>query len=157
RALLATQADITILGEGESGDDALRLIEQYVPDVLLLDLIMPGQNSIEAIRQIKQISPRTQVIILTSYYTDEQIFPALHAGALSYILKDLSPDALIQTVRQAAAGEAVLHPRVAARVVQEIRDHKLNIPEAFVDLTEREIEVLRLVAEGKSNAEIAEI
>lgn len=153
RAFLETQPDLTVIGEGQSGEDAVRLAAAHVPDVLLIDLVMPGLDSITAIRQVKATSPRTQVVVLTSYHNDEHIFPALHAGALSYILKDLSPPELVQAIRLAAAGEATLHPRVAARVVQELRGESPSNP--FTNLSDREIEVLRLIAAGHSNAEIA--
>ncbi len=157
KAFLATQPDIEVLGEAASGEEAIRMVEKHVPDVVLMDLVMPGMDGVEATREIRRISPRTQVIVLTSYHDDEHIFPAIRAGALSYLLKDVGPDDLADTVRKAARGEAILHPRVAARVIQEL--HGLSgseTPTPFSELTERELEVLRLIAEGLSNAEIAE-
>ena len=121
-----------------------------------MDLILPGINGIEATRQIKRISPRTQVIVLTSYFEDEHVFPALRAGALSYTLKDIRPTELAELVRKAARGESVLHPRVAGRLIQEVREAKRTVPPAFAELTDRELDVLRLIAEGHSNAAIAE-
>jgi NarL family two-component system response regulator LiaR len=121
-----------------------------------MDLVMPGMNGVEATRQIKRVSPRTQVVVLTSYHEDEHIFPALRAGAISYTLKDIRPRELADIVRKAAQGESVLHPRVATRVLQEVREAKRNVPPAFAELTQRELDVLRLLAEGHSNAEIAE-
>jgi NarL family two-component system response regulator LiaR len=118
-------------------------------------LSCPGINGVETTRQIKRISPRTQIVVLTSYAEDEHLFPALRAGALSYVLKDIHPRALAETLRQAARGEAVLHPRVAARVVQEVRQAKRQVPPAFAELTPRELEVLELLANGRSNAAIA--
>jgi len=105
---------------------------------------------------VKQVSPHSQIIVLTSYHEDEYIFPALRAGALSYVLKDVGPDELADTVRKAARGESVLHPRVASRVVQELRGAKRDTPNLFTDLSDRELEVLRLIADGLSNAEIAD-
>ncbi len=105
---------------------------------------------------MRQVSPHSQVIVLTSYHEDEFIFPALRAGAISYVLKDVSPDELAETVRKAAQGESVLHPRVASRVVQELRGAKRDTPNLFQELSDRELEVLRLIADGRSNAEIAE-
>lgn len=155
RAFLETQSGISVVGEAGSGEDAIRLAAQHVPDVILMDLIMPGMDGVETTRLVKQISPRSQIVVLTSYHEDEHIFPALKAGALSYILKDISAEELAATVRKAAAGEAVLHPRVAARVIRELqgmRDDKVN---PFTELSERELEVLKLIADGMSNAEMA--
>ena len=118
RAFLEAQADLTVVGEAESGEEAVRQAQALIPDVVLMDLILPGINGIEATRQIKRVSPRSQVIVLTSYYADEHVFPALRAGALSYTLKDIRPAELAEIVRKAARGESVLHPRVAGRLIQ---------------------------------------
>jgi two-component system, NarL family, response regulator LiaR len=122
--------------------------------VVLMDLVMPGMSGVDATRQVSRVSPRSQVIVLTSYHDDEYIFPALRAGALSYLLKDIVMEEVAQAVRRAARGEATLHPRVAARVIQELHGAK---PDAnpFTALTEREMSVLQLIASGMSNAEIA--
>lgn len=156
RVFLELQPDFTVLGEADSGEAAVRLAAELVPDVVLMDLVMPGMGGVEATRQLKQASPHSQVIVLTSYHEDEFIFPALRAGAISYVLKDVSPDELAETVRKAARGESVLHPRVASRVVQELRGAKRDTPNLFQELSDRELEVLRLIADGRSNAEIAE-
>jgi len=155
RAFLEAQADLSVVGEAESGEQAVQLAQKCLPDVVLMDLLMSGMNGVEATRLVKQVSPRSQVIVLTSYYEDENIFPALRAGAISYTLKDIHPTELVEAVRKAARGESVLHPRVASRVVQEVREFKPAAPAAFADLTARELEVLRLIAEGESNATIA--
>jgi len=156
RAFLEAQPDLSIVGEAESGEQGVLLAKEVIPDVVLMDLALPGIDGIEATRQIKRVSPRTQVIVLTSYYEDEHVFPALRAGAISYTLKDIRPQELVEIVRKAAAGESVLHPRVAARLIHEVRQAKRAVPPAFAELTERELEVLRLIAEGQSNAAIAE-
>jgi NarL family two-component system response regulator LiaR len=156
RAFLETQPDLHVVGEAESGEDAIPLARKSLPQVALVDLIMPGMGGVETIRQIKQVSPQTQIIVLTSYYEDENIFPALRAGALSYALKDIRSSELAGLVRKAAQGESVLHPRIATRVIQEIRETRRKVPNAFSELTERELDVLRLIAEGHSNASIAE-
>jgi len=156
RAFLETQSDLAVVGEAESGDEAVRLVAELVPDVALIDLVMPGMDGVEAMRQVKRVSPHTQVIALTSYHEDEHIFPALRAGALSYVLKDIRPEELADVVRRAARGESTLHPRVAARVVQDLRSGAHEGVNAFLDLSERELEVLRLIAGGLSNAAIAE-
>jgi NarL family two-component system response regulator LiaR len=155
KAFLATQPDLSVVGEVGSGEEAVKMAAQFVPDVILMDLIMPSMDGVEATRRVKQVSPRSQVVVLTSYHEDENIFPALKAGALSYILKDLSADELASAVRKAAIGEAILHPRVAARVIKEVqgaRDEKVN---PFTELSQRELEVLKLIADGMSNAEMA--
>jgi two-component system, NarL family, response regulator LiaR len=154
RTFLATQPDITVVGEAASGEEALQAVADLAPDVVLMDLMLPGMNGVEATRRLKQISPHTQVIVLTSYHEDEQLFPAIQAGALSYLLKDVGTSELADAVRKAARGEAMLHPVVAARLVQQVR----NPPRegSGLVLSPRESKVLRLLADGWSNAAIAE-
>src|SRR5437588_2219469 len=155
RAFLELQPDLIVVGEAASGEAAVRMAAELVPDVVLMDLVMPGIGGVEATRQAKQASPHSQIIVLTSYHEDEYIFPALRAGALSYVLKDVGPEELADTVRKAARGESVLNPRVASRVVEELRGTRRDVPNIFTDLSDRELEVLRLIAAGLSNAEIA--
>jgi two-component system, NarL family, response regulator LiaR len=155
RAFLATQPDLSVVAETGSGAEAVTLAAQYVPDVVLMDLIMPDMDGVEATRRVKQASPRSQVVVVTSYHEDEHIFPALRAGALSYLLKDLGSDELASAIRKAAAGEAVLHPRVAARVIKELQGARAEKVNPFTELSERELEVLKLIADGMSNAEMA--
>ena len=157
REFLETQRDLIVVGEAGTGEEAVLLASQHVPDVILMDLVMPGGvDGVEATRKVKIVSPRTQVIVLTSYHDDEHIFPVIRAGALSYILKDIGTAELAEAVRKAAQGEAVINPRVAARLVQEVRCGRDMTPNPFTELTEREMEVLRLIADGQSNAGIAE-
>jgi NarL family two-component system response regulator LiaR len=156
RAFMDTQPDITVVGEAGVGEEAISLASEHAPDVVIVDLVMPGMDGVEVTRRVKQASPRTQVIVLTSYHQDEHIFPAIRAGALSYLLKDVGPAELADAVRKAADGEAVLHPRVAARVVQELHGAREDIPNPFTELSDREFEVLRLIADGLNNAVIAE-
>ena len=155
KAYFNTLTDILVVGEAGSGEEAVALAAELAPDVVLMDLIMPGMDGVEATRQVKLVSPRSQVIVLTSYHNDEHIFPAIRAGALSYVLKDIDPADLAEAVRRAYAGEAVLNPRVAARLVKEIGGTRQETPNPFRELTGRELEVLRLVAAGRSNQEIA--
>jgi DNA-binding NarL/FixJ family response regulator len=155
RTLLDMHPDLQVVGEAESAEVALPLVEELVPDVVLLDLVLPGMNGVEATREIKRISPRTQIVVLTSYAEDEHIFPALRAGALSYLLKDIRPRELAESIRKAARGESVLHSCIAARMIQEVREAKRKVPPAFAELTPRELEVLQLLADGQTNADIA--
>src|SRR5258706_245669 len=148
RAFLEAQPDFAVVGEAGSGGEAVLLATDLAPDVVLMDLVMPGMDGVQATRLVKQKSPSSQVIVLTSYHEDEHIFPAIRAGALSYLLKDVSTMELSSAVRKAAHGEAVLHPHVAARLVHELRGTSPARDAATPLLSEREQEVLRLIAEG---------
>jgi NarL family two-component system response regulator LiaR len=156
RAFLATKDDIAIVGEAGNGADAVAVAREQAPDVVLLDLVMPGTDGVEAARLIKQVSPRTQIVILTSFHDDQHILPVLRAGVLSYLLKDVEPEHLVDAIRKAARGEVVLHPRVAAQVMQALHGSKVTDVGRLADLTDRELEVLQRIAEGLSNAAIAE-
>jgi NarL family two-component system response regulator LiaR len=155
RALLAAQPDIEVVGEAATGEAAVELAREHAPDVALMDVLMPGMGGIETTRRLKEVSPRTQVLILTSSHEEEHLLPALRAGALSYLLKDASATELVQAVRRAAAGEATLHPRVASQVVRLLREPGRERPPPHAELSEREKEVLLLIADGASNADIA--
>lgn len=157
RAYLQTLRDIRIVGEADSGAAAVEAVEQFQPDVVLMDLEMPGElDGVAATRQIRKLRPKTQVIVVTSHHQDEYIFPAVRAGAISYLLKDVEPDELADAIRKAAHGEAVLDSRVASRIVRELQGLRRDDVNPFTELSEREFDVLRLIAAGKSNAEIAE-
>ena len=156
RAFLDALPDIEVIGEAESGEAAVRLSAEHVPDVVLMDLLMPGMDGVEATRRVKNISPRTQVVVLTSYHQAEHIFPALQAGAISYVLKDIKMVELATAIRQAARGEATLHPRVAARVIKELRGPRRDELNPYMELTKREMEVLKLIADGLTNRQIAD-
>ena len=156
RTYLETDPDLEVIGAAEDGAQAVRLADELKPDVALVDLVMPGLGGVETTRAIRSASPGTRVIIFTSYHEDEHIFPAIRAGALSYLMKDAAPNEIAEAIRKAARGEAVLDSRVAARVVREMQDPGREQVNAFTALSERELEVLRLVAMGSSNQEIAE-
>lgn len=153
RGFLETYTDIQVVAEAENGVQAVNLTREHVPDVILMDLLMPEMDGVEAINQIAVFSPSTRIIVLTSYTEDEYLFPAMQAGAQGYLLKDIEPEDLVSAIRAAARGQATLHPSVAARLVQGIDQ---TSKDELADLSERELEVLRLVAQGLSNREIAE-
>jgi NarL family two-component system response regulator LiaR len=153
---LEAQPDISVVAQAGSGEEAVRLAQEHIPDVVLMDLVMPGMDGVEATRKVKNASPRTQIIILTSFHQDEYIFPALQAGAISYLLKDVKAAELLEAIRRAAQGEATLHPKIAARVIRTFRDLENEEASPFTALTEREMEVLKLIAKGYSNERIAE-
>ena len=156
RSYLETLTEFQVVGEAESGETALKLVSDLIPDIVLLDLILPGMDGVETTRRIKQISPRSKVVVLTSYHEDVHIFPALKAGAISYILKDMKMDKLVEALHRAVQNEVTLHPLVAARVLQNIRGEGNEEQPLFTGLTERELDVLKLIANGLTNSQIAE-
>jgi len=156
KSYLDAQGDIEVVGEAENGEQALEVAKTTIPDVALMDLVMPAMDGVETTRKLKTVSPRTQVVVLTSFHEDQHIFPALKAGAVSYLLKDVKAADLADAIRRAASGEATLHPRVAERVIREFRSEDPDTRNLFVTLSERELEVLSLIARGRSNAEIAD-
>jgi two-component system, NarL family, response regulator LiaR len=154
RAFLDAQHDIHVVAEAESGEQAVTLVQQHTPDVVLMDLLMPGIDGVETTRRIKQISPASQIIVVTSYHDDEHIFPAVRAGAISYLLKSVKMTELAEAVRRAARNEAMLDPGVATRLIAEVQS-KRSTTNTVAELTERELEVLKLIASGMSNGEMA--
>lgn len=156
RTYLETLPEFQVVGEACCGEEAVEMVRELIPDVILVDLIMPGIDGVETTRQVKKISPRTQVVVLTSFHDDAHIFPALKAGATSYVLKDMKMERLAEVVLKAHHGEVTLHPRVAARVLQSLRDEDTGDARLFTDLTERELAVLKLIASGLTNSQIAE-
>jgi NarL family two-component system response regulator LiaR len=155
RAYLEALSDINVVGEASSGTEAVELAAESIPDVVLMDLVMSGMDGVDATREVKNVSPRSQIVVLTSYHQDEHIFPALRAGAISYILKDVKMEELADAIRRASQGEATIHPKVAARVIQEIHGPSKAEINPFTELTAREVEVLKLIAAGMSNNTIA--
>ena len=154
--LLGMRADIEVVASVGDGSEAVAACDKYDPQVVLMDYRLPSMDGVQATRLVKQKSPGSQVIVLTSYHEDEHIFPAIRAGALSYLLKDIGLPDLADAIRKAAGGEVVMHPHIAARVVQELDGASHHDMANFAHLSEREREVLRLIAEGLSNAKIAE-
>jgi two-component system, NarL family, response regulator LiaR len=154
QALLATKRDIQVVGEAGDGADAVKLAQALHPDVILMDLMMPIMNGVQATREITAVQKEARVLVLTSFAADDQVFPAIKAGALGYLLKDSGPLELLQAIRQVYRGEPSLDPAIARKVLAEFSapPTKPLIPDP---LTARELEILRLVAQGKSNKEIA--
>jgi len=155
RALLSTEADIQVIGEASDGAEAIAQTQALNPDVILMDLVMPKLDGIEATRQITANQPRARILVLTSFAADDKVFPAIKAGALGYLLKDSSPDELVQAIHQVHRGEPSLEPSIARKVLTELSQPP-KTPLTTEPLTEREVGVLRLVAQGQSNREIAE-
>jgi NarL family two-component system response regulator LiaR len=154
RALLATKRDILVVGEAKDGAEAIAQAQALHPDVILMDLMMPKVNGVQATREITAAHPGARILILTSFAADEQVFPAIKAGALGYLLKDSSPQELLQAIRQVYRGEPSLDPVVARKVLAELSSPPSK-PMTLDPLTTRELEILRLVAQGKSNKDIA--
>jgi NarL family two-component system response regulator LiaR len=151
RTYLETLDDMEVVGEASDGVEAVELAERTLPDVVLMDPVMPELDGVEATRRIRDASPATRVIVLTSFDDDERVFPAIKAGATGYLLKDVRPADLAEAVRKSSRGEALLASSVAARLMQEVSGER----PASAGLTERELEVLRLIARGLSNKLIA--
>jgi NarL family two-component system response regulator LiaR len=151
RQLLEVQDGIQIVGEADNGESAIQQIPDLLPDVVLMDLVMPEMNGVEATRHIRAVSPHTQVVVLTSHHEDALVFPAIKAGALSYLLKSSLPEEVVDAVRAAARRESRLHPRIAQRLMQEISGGAPSLDA----LTPRELEVLKLIAQRQDNRQIA--
>lgn len=154
RGLLATEPGIEVAGDVCNGAEAIAETIRLRPDVILMDLVMPQMDGVAAIEQIMRDQPSARILVLTSFDGDDLVFPAIRAGALGYTLKDFGPDELVRAIQRVARGESSLHPTIARRVLQELAQPPQR-PLTTEPLTEREAEVLRLVAHGQSNQQIA--
>jgi len=155
RGLITSEPGMEIVAEAADGMEAMLKARSLRPDVILLDLMMPRMGGLEAIGEIKRENPEAHILVLTSFAEDDKVFPAIKAGALGYLLKDSSPRQLLDAIREVSRGESSLHPTIARKLIQELRQ-PADLPPAEEPLTGREVEVLRLVARGLSNQEIAQ-
>jgi NarL family two-component system response regulator LiaR len=155
RTYLELLDDIEVIGEAGNGREALAQVRQHQPDVVLMDLVMPEMDGIEATRQVCAMGPNTRVIVLTSFADDEKVFPAIKAGATGYLLKDVSPADLADAIRAVQAGETHLHPDITKKLVAQLAGPQPDPEPVPDDLTSRELEVLRLIAQGMNNRQIA--
>jgi NarL family two-component system response regulator LiaR len=153
-ALLSVKPGIDVVGQAAEGDEAVKLFHSLEPDIVLLDLMMPNKSGIEATREIKAANPDARILIITSFAEDENVYQAIKAGALGYLLKDSSPQELLKAIHDVCEGRLSLHPEIAAKLIEELNQPADKKPTED-PLTEREMEVLKLVAKGRTNQEIA--
>ena len=154
RTYLELQPDIEVVGEAGDGQQAIGMVRDKVPDIILMDLVMPNTDGVEATRAITALSPSTKIIVLTSFSEDEKVFASIKAGAQGYLMKDVLPQDLVRAIRAVHRGEAQLDPEIARKLMHEFTNPQPTTPKH--DLTDRELEVLTLIAHGKSNKEISE-
>lgn len=154
RALLGEENGMQTVGEAANGIEAVEQARKLKPDVILMDLVMPEMNGIDAIRQITAEQPEARILVMTSFAADDKVFPSIKAGALGYLLKDSDPEVLLRMIRQVQRGELSLHPAIARKVIQEL-SHPGDDQPVTSPLTERELEILQLLAQGVENKEIA--
>jgi len=155
-AVLGTEDGIEVVGEAASGEEGIRLAQEYKPDVVLMDLVMDGMDGIETTRKLLEFRPDCKVIVLTSYLDDEKMYPVIEAGAFSYLLKTSRATEIAQAIRAAAEGQSIIESRVATKMMNRFRQPPKAANAPHEQLTEREMEVLKLIAEGKSNQEVAD-
>jgi len=155
-SLIRLKPDMEVVGEAADGVEAVELARQLTPDIILMDMKMPRQNGLETIQQLKREDNPARILVLSSFAEDEDIFPTIKAGASGYLLKDSSPQQLITAIRDVHRGESSLHPAIARKLMGEFVSPSTNPPTTKTPLTDREIDVLKLVAQGYSSQEIAE-
>jgi NarL family two-component system response regulator LiaR len=153
--LINSKADFELVGEAADGYEVVQQTRELRPDVILMDLVMPRRGGIDAITEIKKEFPEARILVLTSFAEDDMVFPAIKAGALGYLLKDSSPEQLIQAIHDVYLGYTTLHPSIARMLVEEL-NQKSDLPPTENPLTEREVDVLKLVAQGMTDQEIAD-
>lgn len=153
-AILSYQNDIEVVGEAEDGIQAVEIARKTKPDVILLDMVMPRQDGLTTIPQLRVSNPNARILVLSSFAEGDRVYQAIKAGALGYMLKDTTRVQLLQSIRDVAAGQASIHPSIAMKVIHEF-DHHSDAPLTNETLTRRELEALRLIARGLSNQEIA--
>ena len=153
RGLISSEPGMEVVAEARDGLETVQRVRAVQPDVILVDLVMPRMDGIQAIGEITAEFPDSRILVLTSFADDDKVFPAIKAGALGYLLKDSSPQELLDAIREVYHGESSLHPTIARKLIRELSEPP-NLPPADEPLTEREVEVLRLVAQGLSNEEI---
>jgi NarL family two-component system response regulator LiaR len=156
QALIETEPGMEVVGQAADGVEAVLNARSFQPDVILLDLVMPRQDGIAAIAEIKRENPETRILVLTSFAEDEKVFPAIKAGALGYLLKDSSPQQLLEAIRDVHRGQSSLHPTIARKLIGELQRPAESLPPTREPLSAREMEVLRLIAQGLTNDEIAD-
>jgi NarL family two-component system response regulator LiaR len=153
--LISIEPGMALVGEAVDGEEAVRKAYALLPDVIVMDLMMPRKDGIEAIRDIKAAGIDARILVVTSFAEDEKVFAALKAGALGYLLKDSAPSELLTAIRDVYRGESSLHPTIARKLIHELREPS-DLPPTEDPLTEREVDVLKLVARGLTNHEIGE-
>jgi two-component system, NarL family, response regulator LiaR len=154
-AILETEEKFEVVGEAANGNQAVWKTRSLQPDVILMDLVMPEKDGIAAIKEIKKDDPQAKILVITSFSEDEKVFPAIKAGALGYLLKDSSPDELMQAIHEIYQGKASLHPTIARKLIMELKQDEPKSQPSEQVLTAREVDVLNLIAHGLSNQEIA--